>query len=81
MAKVDLSHAFMHFDISPELQQYCAVEVGDKAWTYTKMPWGTSFGPYVLQSFTEAISQVVEMNTGARVVVYMDDFCIVAVEK
>lgn len=56
MAKVDLSHAFMHFDLSPTLQSYCGVKILDKEWKYLKLPWGTAFGPYVLQTFTEAIA-------------------------
>jgi hypothetical protein len=44
------------------------------------MPWGASFAPYVLQSFTAAIAEYVETRTKAKIVPYMDDFGIVAVE-
>lgn len=48
MAKVDLSHAFMHFPMSEEIQRYLGVEIGDKFWHYKRMPWGASYAPYVL---------------------------------
>ena len=60
MAKVDLSHAFMHFDISDYFGKYTGFSFDGEFYHYKKLPWGTTVAPYVLQAFTESIADLLK---------------------
>jgi len=76
VAKLDLSNAFMHFEVNRKLQEYQCFEFEGKIYSYKRLTWGTSIAPYVLQTFMEAVCEYVKIRTNASVLVYMDDFCI-----
>lgn len=82
-AKLDLSAAFTHLDLSEDTSWYCCFYAGGVAYRYTKNMWGTSYAPFWCQRVVKNIANVVEkmVNYKANIYVYMDDMAIVAVNQ
>jgi hypothetical protein len=48
MGKVDISHAFLHFEVSDQLKRLQGFRHNGKVYRWTKLIWGTSAAPYIM---------------------------------
>ena len=71
----------MHIDISDKFASYSGFQYGGDFYKYKNLPWGTSIAPFVLQSFTESISDMLRDKFQVNTRVYLDDFLITHSEK
>ena len=63
--------------IEPKLNPSSGAEVGGRLIAARVLPFGLSIAPFTFQMCTAFVGRLIREATGARVVVYLDDFCLV----
>ncbi len=77
LAKIDLSDAFLHVRVREEDQRLLGFCWEGKFYKYKYMPWGLSTAPGLFQEATAAVAAHLRKQ-GLQVIVYLDDFLLVA---
>lgn len=81
VAKVDLTHSFMHLPIDEKFQSVCGFKGPDGTlYRWIKLVWGSSCAPFIMQRFSEIFTVYVNKHTNSLIIVYADDFLILANE-
>lgn len=76
-AKLDLSNAYFHLGINPNLTQFLGLQWEGRWWKWTALPFGLSVAPRL---FTKLMRQAIKhiRRMGIQVVIYLDDLLILA---
>lgn len=83
-ATVDISKAYFHLKLADQAKRWCGVEVAGRTFRYRAIPFGWSLSPWIFCTFTKHIVQRWRKMTrfrGAIVVVFYDDFMVLAPTK
>ena len=70
-SKIDLSHAYQHLSLDEKSKEYVVINTQKGLFRYTRLPFGISSAPRILQRVTESVLQGIP-----GVAVYLDDILI-----
>ncbi|GIQ87225.1 hypothetical protein KIPB_009223 [Kipferlia bialata] len=77
LAVLDLKSGYSQVVLSEASRTFCGAILPDERHIRARtLPFGLSASPYLFQRITAALGRYIEARTGAKVVVYIDDFLV-----
>ena len=76
-ATIDLEKGYYQILLGPNSIPLVGAEVGGRLIAARILPFGLSMAPFTFQICTAFVGRLIREATGARVVVYLDDFCLI----